>query len=357
MRDAPRDSLDETLSISLLDGVPVPLILVGPDEMIVHMNIGAAALFGGGMDGRHLHTVLRRPDVLHAIGQTLADGSRQEARLLASDHTHDTIYRVISVPVVTGRGTGTLISFEDITPLETAGQMRRDFVANVSHELRTPLTALMGFVETLRGPARDDAAARDRFLATMEREAERMNRLINDLLSLSRVEDQERMVPTERVDLTALLISVCSALRPLAGDMTIEMDVPDALEIIGDPDQLRQVMTNLIENALKYGRDGGRVRLGLSHVARDPVLREAAIKLDVEDFGAGIPEVHIHRLTERFYRADSHRSRDLGGTGLGLAIVKHIMNRHRGRLTIRSVPGEITCFSAIFPDPSGKPDA
>lgn len=343
--------MDRDFARSMLDGVPAPLILVGHDNTIRHMNPMAVTLFTRDFSGRHYQTLLRQPGVLDAISRALNTGMRQETRYLHSDHAQESTYRVVCAPANMTGGTGTLISFEDISSLEAAGQMRRDFVANVSHELRTPLTAILGFIETLRGPARNDAVARDRFLATMEQEAGRMNRLVDDLLSLSRVEDEERVRPTQLVDLAPLVASVCNTLRPLAGETRLHIEMSEPVEVIGDEDQIRQVLTNLIENAIKYGSDGGRVRIGATKVARDPVLRSAAIQLDVEDFGAGIDEIHVHRVTERFYRADSHRSREMGGTGLGLAIVKHIMNRHRGRLKIRSVPGQGSCFSAVFPDP------
>ena len=245
-----------------------------------------------------------------------------------------------------------LVSFQDVTHLEQAGQMRRDFVANVSHELRTPLTALIGFIETLRGAASDDAAARDRFLAIMQDEAGRMNRLVGDLLSLSRVEGEERVRPREEVDLSGQLGSVLNSLRPLAEEAGVAFwfDKPEAAVIIpGDADQLRQVFTNLIENAIKYGGSGGAVNVIVTVSERDPALRAPAVRVQVIDRGPGIDPMHLPRLTERFYRADSHRSRQLGGTGLGLAIVKHIVNRHRGRLRVESTLGEGATFTVILP--------
>jgi len=227
--------------------------------------------------------------------------------------------------------------------------MRRDFVANVSHELRTPLTALLGFIETLRNAAQDDPAARDRFLAIMEREAGRMNRLIRDLLHLSRVEAQERVRPTERVDLAAVIASAVAALRPQADGLGVRIAV-DAGKgpwvVTADPDQMAQVFTNLIENAVKYGGSGGEVTVALRH---DALPAGPAVRADVADRGEGIDPLHIPRLTERFYRVDGHRSREKGGTGLGLAIVKHIVNRHRGRMKIDSARGKGSTFSVILP--------
>jgi len=245
-----------------------------------------------------------------------------------------------------------VISFQDITHVERAGQRRREFVANVSHELRTPLTALMGFIETLRGPAKDDPTARARFLDIMEGEAARMNRLVGDLLSLSRVEGDERVRPTGQVDIAGELRSTVHSLRPLAeeGEARLIVAAPDAPVVIpGDVDQLRQVFTNLVENAIKYGNRGVEVTMTLSEQDRDGALRGPSVRVQVADNGPGIDPMHLPRLTERFYRADSHRSRELGGTGLGLAIVKHIVNRHRGRLRVSSELGEGSVFTVILP--------
>lgn len=243
-----------------------------------------------------------------------------------------------------------ILSFQDVTQLAQAGQMRRDFVANVSHELRTPLTALMGFIETLRGAARDDADARDRFLSIMEGEASRMNRLVGDLLSLNRVESKERIRPKEEMDLVAHLASTLKTMQPLADadKVSLKFTPPsEPVTIIGDPDQLLQVFMNLIENAIKYG--GDQVEMTVELLERDPSLRTAAVRVKVMDNGAGIDPIHLPRLTERFYRADNHRSREQGGTGLGLAIVKHIVNRHRGRLRVSSDLGVGTCFAVTLP--------
>jgi two-component system phosphate regulon sensor histidine kinase PhoR len=245
-----------------------------------------------------------------------------------------------------------VVSFEDVTAIEEAGQMRRDFVANVSHELRTPLTALLGFVETLRGAARNDPAARDRFLQIMEREAGRMARLVEDLLSLSRVEDNERLRPTDPVDLSALVNATTTLLAPVAATagVVLQTDLPAGPVVVpGDAGQLRQVLNNLIENAIKYGISGGRVLVSVAVAAPDAALRANGVRLTVQDWGEGIAAHHIPRLTERFYRIDTHRSREIGGTGLGLAIVKHIVNRHRGRLRIDSAPGKGTVLTLILP--------
>lgn len=319
-------------------------------ERIVAMNTEAQALLGSTAIDRHYINVLRQPAVVDAVEQCQQDSTPREAQYLANDGGNDTTYRV-HVRKVSGMDY-VLLSFQDITQLANASQMRRDFVANVSHELRTPLTALMGFIETLRGPARDDAAARDRFLGIMTGEAERMNRLVGDLLSLSRVESDERVRPTDKVDLRYVLQSTLRNLNPLADEANVTLVLlmgDDPMPLLGDTDQLLQVFTNLIENAIKYGGKGKKVEIQVEQTLRDPSLRGPAVQVTVRDHGPGIDPIHLPRLTERFYRADSHRSRALGGTGLGLAIVKHILNRHRGRLKISSSLGQGAQFIVILP--------
>jgi len=334
----------------LLAALPLPTLAVNRAERIVAMNTEAQALLGSTAIDRHYINVLRQPAVVDAVEQCQQDSTPREAQYLANDGGNDTTYRV-HVRKVSGMDY-VLLSFQDITQLANASQMRRDFVANVSHELRTPLTALMGFIETLRGPARDDAAARDRFLGIMTGEAERMNRLVGDLLSLSRVESDERVRPTDKVDLRYVLQSTLRNLNPLADEANVTLVLlmgDDPMPLLGDTDQLLQVFTNLIENAIKYGGKGKKVEIQVEQTLRDPSLRGPAVQVTVRDHGPGIDPIHLPRLTERFYRADSHRSRALGGTGLGLAIVKHILNRHRGRLKISSSLGQGAQFIVILP--------
>jgi len=343
------------LAAQLINALPHPCLLVDRTDRIYAANTDAVTLFGQGLVGRSYVTMLRYPALLDAIEACIKTTENQTAQYLSNDGVQDTTYKV-SCRVIQDAGAqqagAILVIFDDITHLEHAGQMRRDFVANVSHELRTPLTALMGFIETLRGPAKDDAKARERFLSIMEDEAGRMNRLVGDLLSLSRVEGEERVKPTENVQLTDILASTLHTLRPVADDANVTLEpqfgnVP--VTMVADPDQLRQVFTNLVENAIKYGGSGGRVTVRLSYVPRDPALRGPSAHIQVIDYGPGIDPLHVPRLTERFYRADSHRSRELGGTGLGLAIVKHIVNRHRGRLRVESELGQGSVFTVILP--------
>ncbi len=341
--------MDEIRLTQLLDALPLPVVLIDGEGRVVHMNPPARELAGGGV-GQPYVSVLRQPAVLEAIEQALR-GKRGEARHMRAGQGHETVYRVTAVPLAGGK-THVLASFEDVSHIEEAEQMRRDFVANVSHELRSPLTALVGFIDTLRGPARDDAVARDRFLDIMEREAGRMTRLVNDLMSLTRVEVNERVRPRERIDLVTVLENALSALRPSCAAAGVELVcrcMAERAMLPGDADQLAQVFHNLIENALKYAASGKRIEVVLHAPGHVVALRGPAVRVDVRDWGDGIDPLVVPRLTERFYRVDSHRSREMGGTGLGLAIVKHIVNRHRGRLQIESTPGEGSTFSVILP--------
>ncbi|SHH17036.1 ATP-binding protein [Marivita hallyeonensis] len=336
----------------ILAALRIPAMLIAPDDRVFAVNAAAEKILGLNAEGRHFITALRQPVLLETIEQVQRDGTRRETRYLTNDGQHDVTYRVTCGAVDMQGGRGVMVSFEDITPVEQAGQMRRDFVANVSHELRTPLTALLGFIETLQGSARNDPQAQERFLGIMATEAGRMNRLVSDLLSLSRVEADERVRPRDSVDLASLVRQTEHSLAPLAADAGIVLSVqlPETpVSVPGDADQLRQVLTNLVENAIKYSGTGATVRISLSEPSFESRLRGQGVRIDVHDTGPGIDPVHLPRLTERFYRVDSHRSRELGGTGLGLAIVKHIINRHRGRLQIDSRVGVGTTFTVILP--------
>ena len=336
----------------IVQALPLVALIIGPDERITVANGHARALLGQEIVGRHCITGLRQPNILDAIETVFRTKTKQESRYLGRDSGRDTTFRVNIAPIETGKGTSVLITFEDLTDIEDAGKMRRDFVANVSHELKTPLTALMGFIETLRGPARNDPKAQDRFLSIMEQEATRMSQLVSDLLSLSKVEENERIRPVQPVNLDAILNSTILALAPVAEKASVTVTThfpPTVPPIPGDENQLRQVFRNLIENAIKYGARGGKIDVIIDEAQESALLRGQGITVRVRDYGEGIAAHHIARLTERFYRVDSHRSREVGGTGLGLAIVKHIISRHRGRLRINSVVNEGTEFAVILP--------
>ncbi len=241
---------------------------------------------------------------------------------------------------------GVMLFFRDLTSARRLEAMRVDFVANASHELRTPLASLLGFIETLQGPARNDPPARERFLDIMRGQAQRMTRLIDDLLSLSRIEMRAHLAPEAVVDLRSIVAQMVDTLSALARErgVDIKVELPgEALLVRGDRDELLRVVENLVENAVKYGESGGRVDVALARTAGN------LVEFSVRDYGPGIAAEHLPRLTERFYRVDVAQSREKGGTGLGLAIVKHIVNRHRGHLTIDSKPGEGASFKVMLP--------
>ncbi|MDP2739780.1 MAG: ATP-binding protein [Pseudorhodobacter sp.] len=344
--------MDQPSIESLLAAVPLPLVLIDADARLAAANAPALTLLGAAMLGRHHGIAIRQPGLLAAIEAGLRRGQPGQARYVVPVGAQEETYHVTVTPVVGAGRASVLCAFQNITEQEQIGQLRRDFVANVSHELRTPLTALVGFIETLKGAARDDQVARARFLDIMEREAGRMNRLVRDLLQLSKVEAGERQRPTERVDIAGLIRAVVTTLRPMADAAGIAVEItgpPGPHYLTADPDQMTQVFQNLIENAVKYGAPGKLVSIVITPVDRDASLRGPALRVDVIDRGEGIDAQHLPRLTERFYRVDAHRSREKGGTGLGLAIVKHIVNRHRGRLRINSEKGRGSCFSVVLP--------
>ena len=334
---------------AVMAAVPLPMLLIGADWRLAAANEQGLKLFGPAALDRHYNLSLRQPQLVEAIEAVGAGAERRALRVALTFGMHETAFDVTVAPLP---GLGVLCCFVDVTEQELVGQQRRDFVANVSHELRTPLTALLGFIETLQGPAKNDAAARERFLGIMAREAGRMTRLVKDLLSLSRVEAEERRRPAGRVDLSALTQSTIATLKPLAMEAAVTVELLGAeapVPVPGDSDQLTQVFHNLIENAIKYGGGGKVVTVRVTPLAEAAGMRGRAVEVAVQDRGEGIDAIHLPRLTERFYRVDNHRSREKGGTGLGLAIVKHIVNRHRGRLRIESVKGEGSTFAVVLP--------
>jgi len=346
---------------AVIESLHDPLMLVEGQRCVVRANAAARGLFGERMLGRDLAVSLRNPVVLGAVDAVLAGSASRTVDFMLPVPVERTLEARIKPFRRDGEGEGSpavLVTLHDITVLKRSEQMRADFVANASHELRTPLATLIGFVETLRGPAREDAEARDRFLAIMHEQASRMSRLVNDLLSLSRIEMDEHSPPTGAADVTGIVHTVVAMLelRAAARRIRLRIEGPDDLPPVqGDGDQLAQVFQNLIDNAIKYGRENTEVRVSLclcdSAIPVQPGRRRPARTLcvAVSDQGEGIPRTHLPRLTERFYRVDAARSRALGGTGLGLAIVKHIVNRHRGRLAIDSEVGKGSTFTVHLP--------
>jgi two-component system phosphate regulon sensor histidine kinase PhoR len=339
------DSGRASAADAMLDSLTDPVLLVDAARVVTRANAAAADLLGQGLGGQDLALSLRHPAVLEAVGAALA-GAQPSAQLeitLGTSPAREFAARIVTLP--RPEGAQAVIALHDLTALRRAEQMRADFVANASHELRTPLATLVGFVETLQGPAKDDADARERFLAIMAEQAGRMTRLIRDLLSLSQIEMNEHSPPRTRLDLRQVLRGTGDMMQIEAqkANVTLALDIPEApIPVTGETDELTQVFQNLIDNAIKYGGRDSTVTVAAKLAAR-------GVSVAINDRGPGIPREHLPRLTERFYRVDSARSRALGGTGLGLAIVKHIVNRHRGALTIDSVVGQGSTFTVTLP--------
>jgi two-component system, OmpR family, phosphate regulon sensor histidine kinase PhoR len=348
---------------AVIAAVPDPLILLDERRRIVRANTAAAALVGGLSPPCDLATVLRNPAVLTAADAVLrGDPARIVEFTLTVPVERQLRARFARVDRLALDGAVAVVTLHDVTELKRAEQMRADFIANASHELRTPLATLTGFIETLRGPARDDAEAHERFLAIMGGQATRMTRLVEDLLSLSRIELNEHVLPQGRVAVAPLLQQLAETLELRAGerDMRIVMTLPpDLPDVQGDRDELAQLFQNLLDNAIKYGRPGTEISVGAETSRRPAAIGErglpALVAITVRDRGEGIAREHLPRLTERFYRVDTARSREMGGTGLGLAIVKHIVNRHRGFLEIDSAPGEGSVFAVLLRPHAGAP--
>jgi two-component system phosphate regulon sensor histidine kinase PhoR len=345
----------ESAAVSaVIAGIPDPAVLLDRAGRVIHLNMAAAQLAPALRKNELAQFALRSPEIVTALREAIATTEPRRASYLDQGPVDRWMELVVTpVPMPTTFG-GTekcmLLTFHDQTPLRRVEEMRADFVANASHELRTPLAALSGFIDTLQGPAKEDAKARERFLSIMHAQATRMARLIDDLLSLSRVELSAHVRPESSVDIVPIIRQVADGLEPLARErlVEIEIDLPAAPVIIaGDREELLRLFENLIENALKYGASGGRVIVSLKEAASSDGAPE--VRVMVRDFGPGIAPEHLPRLTERFYRVDVGDSRAQGGTGLGLSLVKHILNRHRGRLLIESVPRNGATFTACFP--------
>lgn len=338
---------------SILDGLTAAVFLIDQSRQVLFANRMARDLFGKDLVGYNFIRAVRHPDCVNCVDKVLAGEASSNAVVQLHNHP-SAFYRVKAVRVESTdlSEVRAVVSFDDVSPIYNAEQMRSDFVANVSHELRSPLTAVSGFIETLKGPAGDDPSKKARFLRVMEQEAVRMDRLISDLLSLSKVESNARVRPTGTSDVRAIVQRVITILSHQSEEeqKTIELEWSASERMVpGDDDELMQVFRNLIENALKYSGPESKVLITAKIVARDPLLRGPAIAIAVSDQGPGIEQHHILRLTERFYRVDEGRSRDKGGTGLGLAIVKHIIGRHRGRLKITSELGVGSVFVVLLP--------
>jgi two-component system phosphate regulon sensor histidine kinase PhoR len=334
---------------SVIGALPEPALLIDRRGSILVGNEATVRSIGPVRRGEPLSFTVRAPEIIEAV-RAAADGKARRVEY-AERAPHERAFEVYVTPILFGgavemrHADAFLLTFHDLTPQRRVDRMRADFVANASHELRTPLASLSGFIETLQGPAKNDAGARDRFLRIMVDQARRMSRLIEDLLSLSRIELNEHLRPQTVVDLAPIVGHVCDTLAPLASERKVELIVTgkdQQLPVQGERDELIRLFENLVENALKYGGSGKRVEVTVARDGNDAVVH-------VRDFGPGIAAQHLPRLTERFYRVDAETSRAEGGTGLGLAIVKHILSRHRGRLAIESELGKGADFVARIP--------
>jgi two-component system phosphate regulon sensor histidine kinase PhoR len=346
---------------ALLSNIPDPVILVDRQGVVREANEAARNLLPALRVAQPLSYALRAPDILGGIETVLASGESQRIEYhqrVPMERTFDVQIGALGIASGEPEPRGVMLFFRDLTAARRLERMRADFVANVSHELRTPLASLIGFIETLQGTARDDPAARDRFLEIMRSQAWRMTRLIEDLLSLSRIELRAHISPTSPVDLRQTAAEIVEALGSMASEHDVEIRLSagdQPLIVAGDRDELLRLIENLVENAINYGGRGGRVEvtLGRSGTGGGP----NHIELSVKDDGPGIAPEHLPRLTERFYRVDVAESRHKGGTGLGLAIVKHIVARHRGRLSIESELGQGAKFTILLPEASAPHSA
>lgn len=378
-RDETRPAGQIALLEEVFETVSDPLLVVRggePDDMagrrVVLANRAARDLLRIPREGAILVSVLRDPTLLEAVDEALFGGVSRETNF-DSGGVQARHWRAMTRPLpASATETLALVRLRDETDVRRMELMRVDFLANASHELRTPLASLSGFIETLKGHAREDSVARDRFLDIMAAQAERMSRLVADLLSLSRIELNEHVPPSGHLDLGRAATDVVDALSVLTQQQGVEIAVAapdDAVRIRGERDEIVQVIQNLIDNAIKYSPRDGRIevdiRTGLSPAeaaasrmtgaARLPLLTPdrgedlTYAAVTVRDHGPGMSREHLPRLTERFYRVEGQKSGERPGTGLGLAIVKHIVNRHRGGLVVESIPGEGAAFTAFFP--------
>ena len=337
---------------AVVAGLPDPVVALDREGRVLALNERARALAPALRQGEPVAFALRIPELIEAIGRAAAEGEEKRVvyfERVPLDRWFETVVMPVKREPTAVRPDLILMTFHDLTPLRRVEEMRADFVANASHELRTPLAALLGFIETLQGSAREDPKARTRFLAIMQEQGRRMARLIDDLLSLSRIELNAHRRPDTPVDLVPIVRQTVDGLETLARDrgVTVNIEAANALTVLGDHDELLRIFENLVENALKYGAAGKRVDITLKLATSSDGQPEAQVS--VRDYGPGIAPEHLPRLTERFYRVDVTESRAQGGTGLGLALVKHILNRHRGRLTIDSAPGAGATFTIHLP--------
>jgi len=345
---------DERSVAAFADALTDPCLVLDRRAVVVHTNAAASRQFPNVVAGNPVTLSLRNPELVQAIEAAGKSGATRTIELhetLPSETWDKVVVAPLRLPGtdwLTDEGRQLVVTFQSLTELKRVDAMRADFIANASHELRTPLASLLGFIDTLLGPAAKDTAAREKFLVIMRGQAERMSKLIDDLLSLSRIEMHQHVRPTGSIDLAALLREVRDGLQTQAraAELDIVMTLPEGVATTtGDRSQLYEVFENLMDNAIKYGASGKTVEVTLTAAGR-PGFQHL---VSVTDHGGGVEPEHVPRLTERFYRIDAEISRKQKGTGLGLAIVKHIVHRHRGLLTIKSRPGEGMRVEVLLP--------
>ncbi|MEL7428870.1 MAG: ATP-binding protein [Pseudomonadota bacterium] len=343
---------DHELANAMVEAMQHPVLIIDERAKLLFANSASIRVFGKINKDERIFIRFRQPDLKRMIEHALSSGLPGMIEYNEAI-PGDRWFAVEISPVRRAPQNGArwsqrfIVSFQNLTEIKRIDQMRSDFIANASHELRTPLASLLGYLETMKGPARADAKARARFLDIMLEQAERMSRLVNDLLSLSRIEMKSHLRPADRVNLSEVMGTVINALQPLAEQLEVSIEFnPDKPYFVkGDRDELVQVFENIVENACKYGQDGGKVEVAL---VPDNDDEPTHVSVSVRDHGPGIAIEHQHRITERFYRVDVARSREKQGTGLGLAIVKHILQRHGTRLRISSNPGEGAEFRVVL---------
>ena len=333
----------------VLTALPDAAVLLSPQTVVLEFNTKAAELFPQLQAGVAISAVSRDPELLAGLSQIRGGASQ----LSVSVNQRVPVERSLLASLSRLPGSGdVLVLLRDLSETTRIEQMRKDFVANASHELRTPLASIIGFIETLQGPAKNDPSAREKFLSVMSGQAQRMKRLVDDLMSLSRIEMRTHLMPRDEVDLNGILDDLRQSMEPLAAQETVRLTITgrDRPAVVqGDRDELVQVFQNLIHNAIRYGRAGGNVTVRI-----DAAPEARRLSVHVTDDGPGIAPHHLPRLTERFYRVDVAASRKKEGTGLGLAIAKHVVTRHRGELEIRSELGKGSTFTVVLPE-VGRP--
>lgn len=343
----------------IFDTLPDIIIMTDSEFHIVRANSAAHITFGRSLNERKLEEIVHDPLLFSFMKWVMHDKRGKDLELTLPElQGRHYVVRIEKFPVHSPGGIALIIVMHDITEAKRTEKMFMDFVANASHEIRTPLTSIVGFIETLRTVAKDDKEAQQHFLGVMAQQADRMARLVSDLLSLSKIEMNANTLPTEKVDIRSLLENAVRQMEWNAKErnIVIETNVAKRLpKVTGDYNELLQVFSNLLGNAIKYGSGDSTITVTAkisTVIPKDAINYRAlqkALAISVEDRGEGIPPEHIPRLTERFYRVDTGRSRKIGGTGLGLAIVKHILKRHQGALNIESTLGKGSVFTVYLP--------